>query len=355
MVRLLVMGDARSVHTERWCRYFEQAGFDVALFSLEPNTITTEAKFFPGKRPTGMGVIDYFLAKPRFRKVLDQFRPDLVNAHFVVSYGWLASYCRVCPVVTTAWGSDLLLLPQSSALHRVRIKRALRHAAYCTVDNQNLHDVAAQYVGPEKIFRAVMGVEREVFETTGKSVFPPEGRLRIIAPRGLRRVYDPETILSAAQLLKGKIDFHIDLIGKNPEAKTYGEEIAARSLSDFITIVPPLPHSEYVTTLKQYDVYLSASLSDSTSVALLEAMAVGAIPVVSDIEGNREWVTGGISGFAFKPGSASSLADAIITAAGRRRDFPAIAAGNRQKVQTDAIWEDNMERVKNLFLRLAGK
>jgi len=354
-MRLLIMGDARSVHTERWCGYFEKSGFDVALYSLEPITITTGARFFPGRRPTGIGVIDYFLARPRFRKVFELFRPDLVNAHFVVSYGWLASYCRECPVVTTAWGSDLLLLPQSSVLHRVRIKRALRHAAYCTVDNQNLHDVAAQYVGPEKIFRAVMGVEREVFETAGKSIFPQEGCLQIIAPRGLGRIYDPDTILSAARLLKGRLDFHIDLVGKNPEAKALAEEIAARSLTDTITVVPPLPHRDYVSTLKQYDMYLSASLSDSTSVALLEAMAVGAVPVVSDIDGNREWVADGRSCFTFVPGSASSLADAIFTAAGRRRDFPAIAEVNRQKIRTDAIWEDNMERVRILFLRLAGK
>jgi L-malate glycosyltransferase len=36
--------------------------------------------------------------------------------------------------------------------------------------------------------------------------------------------------------------------------------------------------------------YVSVPSSDGTSVTMLEAMAAGAYPVVSDLPGNREWV-----------------------------------------------------------------
>src|SRR4029079_13645664 len=76
------------------------------------------------------------------------------------------------------------------------------------------------------------------------------------------------------------------------------------------------------------EVYVSASRSDSTSQSLLEAMAAGALPVVSDIPGNREWVTDGeranagdrrgLVGLAqlFAPGDAQGLADAVERALG---------------------------------------
>ena len=46
--------------------------------------------------------------------------------------------------------------------------------------------------------------------------------------------------------------------------------------------------------------FLSLTTSDGASLSLLEAMAVGAIPIVSDIEPNKEWITDGCNGFIIK-------------------------------------------------------
>lgn len=356
MHRLMVMADARSVHTERWCRYFEEQGWTVALFSLEPQTITSPRVFFGAGRPTGIGVIDYYLAQKRCRRALDEFRPDIVNSHYVVSYGWLAALERRCPMVATAWGSDLLLLPQKSIAHRKRIARALRLADCCTVDGRNLHAVAAQYIPPDKIVRILLGVKRSLLETTATREYRATGRLEIISPRGLQPVYDPETIVRAAELLKGTVDIHIDLRGNGRRAKKYQRKISRASLEEIITLRERTAnHDQYVASLEEYDIFLSASLSDSTSVALLEAMAVGLFPVVSDIEGNREWIEHGHNGLLFEPGSAPSLAGAIREAIARRPEFASIAAVNRKLIEREAIWEDNMQRVKDLFEKLAGR
>lgn len=353
MIKLLILSDAGSVHTERWCRYFEDEGFETALYSLEPCRISPPRHFFGGKRPTSIGIIDYYLARKDYTKVLDKFRPDIVNAHFVVSYGWLASNCKRCPVVVTAWGSDLLILPEKSIVHRKRVLRALKKADYLTVDNRNLLRAASRFISEEKIVRIIMGVDKSVFESSTKTEFPGIGPVRIIAPRGLKKVYDPGTIIAAAKLLKDKIEFRIDLPGDEPEAGSFREQLKRDSVFDLIRICPFMHHEEFVSCLKEYDIYVSASLSDSTSVALLEAMAIGLFPVVSDIEGNREWIDDGENGLLFEPGSASSLAAAIERAIGMRHKFEYVANINRNRIQAEAIWEDNMNKIKELFIKLA--
>ena len=352
MSKLLVMADGRSVHTERWCRYFEDAGHEVALFSLEPCTIQSPRRVFLGKRPTSIGLLDYALAARYVRRVVREFRPDIISAHYVVSYGWLASYCTTCPVVVTAWGSDLLRLPQRSWIHRVRIARALAQAAACTVDSRNLAAVAARYLPPAKIHRAVMGVPQQLFDSAVKTDFGQRRPLRIIAPPGLQSVYDPDTIIAGVALAKDRLDLHLELMGGGEHFAAISSAIARASLSGRVKIKPFLPHGQYVNSLKEYDVYLSASLSDSTSVSLLEAMAVGLFPVVSDIEGNREWIRDGENGILFRPASAASLAEALASAEERRHTFPAVATINRRLVGADGIWETNMERVERLFLQL---
>src|SRR6185295_18103430 len=73
---------------------------------------------------------------------------------------------------------------------------------------------------------------------------------------------------------------------------------------EFVGRLEPAPLAEL---LGRAEVYLSASLSDSTSVSLLEAMASGAVPVVSDIEGNREWVRDGEGARLFAAGDVAAL------------------------------------------------
>jgi glycosyltransferase involved in cell wall biosynthesis len=352
MPRLLVMADARAVHTERWCRYFEEAGFETALFSLERCTIKPPRHLFLGKRTTGLGVVDYYLARKRLLAVVREFQPDIINPHYIISYAWLAWLSRLRPTVATAWGSDLLLMPQRSFLHRRRIRNALRWADYCTVDNQNLHDVAARYMPPEKIIRVIMGIERRLLEKMVKTDFPETGPLRIVAPRGLGRVYDPFTIVEACRLIGDRIDYHLDLFGNGKDLALLEEAFRKRSLGARISLRPFLPHDDFALSLKEYDIYLAASRSDSTSVALLEGMASGLFPVVSYIPGNREWITPGENGMLFAPGSPLPLAEAIADAARRRNEFSRIALANRERIMKEAIWEDNMDRLRDLILTM---
>jgi glycosyltransferase involved in cell wall biosynthesis len=349
------MADAGSVHTERWCRYFENRGFETALYSLEPCTISPPGHFYPGRRTTGKGMIDYFLAGRNYRRVLNEFRPDIVNPHFVVSYGWLASRHKQVPIITTAWGSDLLVLPRKSRVYRRRAAQALNAADFVTVDNKNLLEAAAEYITRDKIVKVLMGVDSQVFERCNKENFAVRDSVRIIAPRGLKKIYDPKTIIAGAGMIKGKIEFHLTMFGEEREVRTLRKEVASAGLDATIRLELFLPHREYISTLKDYDIYLSASLSDSTSVALLEAMAVGLIPVVSDIEGNREWIKSGTNGYLFDAGNPQSLAQALIKAADSADKFANIAEINRRRIKAEAIWQDNMQKVDQLVMRLTGQ
>jgi glycosyltransferase involved in cell wall biosynthesis len=84
-------------------------------------------------------------------------------------------------------------------------------------------------------------------------------------------------------------------------------------------------------------------------------MAVGLFPVVTDIEGNRYWVDDRKGGLTFSPGEPGALADAIFEASLMRPKFEQIAHANRQRIEAEAIWQNNMTRVKNAFFTLAAQ
>jgi len=117
--------------------------------------------------------------------------------------------------------------------------------------------------------------------------------------------------------------------------------------------------------LARAEVYVSASHSDSTSQSLLEAMAAGALPVVSDIEGNREWVgygepadegdrrtLVGIAGM-FPPGDAGALATAIEHALADAEWVERARARNAAVIAARGDWHANLGRIEACFDALA--
>jgi glycosyltransferase involved in cell wall biosynthesis len=106
--------------------------------------------------------------------------------------------------------------------------------------------------------------------------------------------------------------------------------------------------------LGRADLYLSASLSDSTSVSLLEAMASGAVPVVTDIEGNREWVRDGEGARLFAPRDPGALTRAIEAALGDEPWKERARAHNRAVVERRADHARNMGEIERRFRALAS-
>jgi hypothetical protein len=54
----------------------------------------------------------------------------------------------------------------------------------------------------------------------------------------------------------------------------------------------------------------------------------------------------------FAPGSALALAEALDGAARRRTEFDRIASANRERIMQEAIWEENMDRLRDLMLTM---
>jgi glycosyltransferase involved in cell wall biosynthesis len=63
--------------------------------------------------------------------------------------------------------------------------------------------------------------------------------------------------------------------------------------------------------LNEADVYVSTSVSEGMSNALLEAMSNGVMPVVSQVSGVDELVEEGVTGFLFPPGDETAVANRL--------------------------------------------
>lgn len=350
-MRIAFLADASLPHTRRWVEYFTRRGHTCLLLSLESGSV--------GACPTVRLPARAWL--PRFMRYttsvraaaarLAAFHPDLVNAHFLPNYGWMATRMRARPLVLTTLGSDILLVPRKTPLHRWRTRYVLERCDHVTADAAMLARAIERFgVARERILVVPFGIEPERFATLAVRPATP---IVVLSTRRLEAVYDVETLLRAMAHLsperRAQLELHVAGDGAQAAAlQQRHSEVPAR----FLGWLPPEALED---ELRAAHIYVSTARSDSTSVSLLEAMAAGCFPVVTDIAGNREWVRHGENGLLFPCGHEAALAQCLERACADAAWRERAAAANRTLVVERASWEHNMRSVEQVFLELVER
>ncbi|MGH7784103.1 MAG: glycosyltransferase, partial [Candidatus Binatia bacterium] len=90
------------------------------------------------------------------------------------------------------------------------------------------------------------------------------------------------------------------------------KQIDNLGLSGSVRIVDNMPYERMRDLYRMSTVTVSVPFSDGTPMSVLEAMACGSVPVVSDLPSLREWVRDGWNGYLVPPTDTDCLAERII-------------------------------------------
>ncbi len=350
-MRIATLSNAAVMHTRRWVEHFRARGHEVRLYSLERSA---EAPAGLGEvrlpRAPLPGVFRYPLAVPRLVHELRAFAPDVVDAHYVPNYGFMGALSGVRPLSIAAWGSDLLLAAGRSPLQQARARFALRRAALVLCDAENLAAAARAAGAPAERVRALpWGVDRTRFRAAAE-----RERGLILSTRMHEEIYDmPLIIDAAARVLAARPEATLAIAGGGsltPLLERLAETRLPRGRYHFLGLLEPAVLAAW---LDRAEVFVSAARSDSTSQSLLEAMAAGAVPVVSDIAGNREWVGEGDGARLFTPGDVHALERAFERVLAEPDWCAQARERNAAVVAARGDWQVNLARIEHWFEELA--
>lgn len=145
----------------------------------------------------------------------------------------------------------------------------------------------------------------------------PEGTLatylgRLTVDKGVHRFLD------AVAATMDRTDLVAIVAGTGPEEASVRQRIAADPrLARRVRYIGPVMEEEKAALLAQTDLFVLPSTSDTSSVALLEAMACGAMVVAPDSGGPAEIVDDGVTGCRVPMRDPQALADRLIALADR--------------------------------------
>jgi glycosyltransferase involved in cell wall biosynthesis len=373
-MRILLLAHAPVVHTQVWAGALEARGHEVRLLTLD----AAPAARLPGRAVGArfpVTAIRVASAVGAVRRELRDFRPDVTVAHFLPDYGFLAALSGARPLFLVCWGSDLLLNATRTPLHRARARYTLSRADAVHVDADVLAAAAVRLGAiPERVWNRAWGVNVDALAPVGswserRARAGAGGALRLLWTRRLDRLYRPEVFLDALVRLRAKgVPFVATIAGDGALRSSLADRARAGGIADWVRFLGWIGESELRGLLAAHDVYVSLSRSDSTSQSLLEAMAAGLVPIVSDIEGNREWVTHRREGYLVPGDDPEAVACAIAEIGAAERatngtspvandplaDPAGMASRARAKVASRARFDDTVGETEARLAALSG-
>ena len=315
-LRVLVAGWLNSPHVVAWVEALAAAGHDVHLAGRSaPQWPETEATSNLHRLPTaGPPGLRGLRMSRALKDVADEVAPDLVHAHWLPEFGWMAAREHLRPLVCSAWGSDVLLL---RGFGRRRSKRALDGADLVFASSANLARAARALAGrdvPVEVLR--WGLDLERFSPGDKVAarkalgLAHDGPL-VVSVRGFDRVYNPQLLLEAFARVKAQ----------RPDARLLFKHTLETTPPEVRAAIDRLGLGEAVTTIgrgpvampdvyRAADVVVSVSSSDSSPRSVWEALACGRPVVVSDLQWARDELAPGREAL-FVPLEAPALVEAV--------------------------------------------
>jgi glycosyltransferase involved in cell wall biosynthesis len=360
-MRILLIAHSIATWTPYFARYFMQRGDEVLVASFSPEKLDGIPMEFIGVEPYDpeRDKRIFFTRVPRLRQVIRQFQPDLVFAIYLASNGLSGALAWNGPYAVAAVGSDVLDRNNRTGIRKwfreSVIKFVCRRADIINTVSQELDDKLLRLKVPKsKLLQLPFGVDTEKFYPA--SEMPRPRPFRMICTRRHGPLYDIPTIIKALAELKAKgKTFHCVFTSDGRLLEEHKKMACSLGLQDCVTFTGNLEHNMLPVYLRQSDIYVSASLGDGTSVALLEAMACGLLPVVSRIPANLPWVQDSRTGLLFDPGNSAQLAIALSRAMEDNVLHSAAFKENRQIILDRCDQKKNMDRLAKEFEELIQK
>ena len=296
--KLLLIGSA-SVHVQNYYNLVRDYFAEVLIVTNENIDYCPHEKIsFSLRNP-----FKVYKSIQTIKKIIHEFNPDIIHVHQANTYGFMTAMAkkRSIPMVLTTLGSDVLLLPKRGFLYRFIVTKSLKNADFITADARYMAEAIHDIIGQKDVTIANFGIDISSMPSDNK-------KEKILYSNRLHKdLYNIDKIISgSAAFLKENTDWSITIgaNGNNTEhLKAQAKQLISDEQVSFIGFVTAdINRANYIKSA----IYISIPDSDGTSISLLEAMAYGAIPVVSDLPANREWIVDGENGIIVQDGNVDA-------------------------------------------------
>ena len=296
------------------------------------------------------------LKKNRLEQIIAGEKPEILHAMRIPYEGMLAGCVdSKIPLVISTWGNDFTLHAPSTRRMGTLTRRALTRASALISDTQVDVKRATEWGFSSDNLTLVVpgngGINLPEMREACKGVIKVQP-FRVINPRGLRSYVRSDTFFKAIPLVLKEmpdVQFSCTSMKDQQEAENW---VRLLGIEANVNLLPLLTQEEIWREFARSQVSVSASTHDGTPNTLLEAMALGCLPICGDLPSIREWITPGENGLLIDPGDPQELAASILQVLKSAEFREKAALINFKIVQEQANADSVRIKVKELLTKL---
>ncbi|MBA7658017.1 D-inositol-3-phosphate glycosyltransferase [subsurface metagenome] len=297
-----------------------------------------------------------FKAKSHYRKLLRENDYDLAHAFFGFPTGWLCyRTADKLPYIISLRGSDV---PGEHARLKLDykilgpvFKVIWKKSAVLVTPSEGLKDRALKFLPSVAIDVIPNGVELERFGPAETAQEPQV--LRLLTVGRLSVTKRVKILIDAIEILHREgCEVHFTIVGGGQLLQKLKQIVSEKNLANIIEFTGRIDAEDMPKVYRQNDIFISASMQEGMSNAMLEAMASGLPLITTRCEGAEELIVD--NGIVTEDANPEEIAKAVRKIADDRwlREQMSIAARSRAEKFT---WDSVAEKYLALYERVGCK
>ncbi len=363
-MKLLLLSDPNSTHTIKWAKSLAKNNIEIVIFGLGDlyvkdyegisniNIQMLNLKF--SKNENSLFKVKYFKALPIVKKIIKNFKPDIVHAHYATSYGLIGALSGFHPYIISVWGSDIFSFPLKSPIHKMILQYNLKKADKILSTSHIMAKETKKYINKD-IEVTPFGIDLEKFKPMEVESLFDKNDIVIGTVKSLEKKYGIEYLIRAFKIVSDKYaDLPIKLLivgggSLENKLKKITKELKIESKTIFTGKVTFNDVPKYQNMLS---VFVALSYNESFGVAVIEASACEKPVVVSNVGGLPEVVEDGVTGIVVPPGNPEKTAEAIEKLILNENLRKKMGKKGRERVKKYFNWDDNIRQMIRIYKNL---
>lgn len=292
-----------------------------------------------------------------FQCLTKEIKPDLIHAGPIQTCAFIAALSGFRPILTMCWGYDLVQDADRNSWMKWVTRYTLKRSAYFTSDAQFTRNKAVLFgMNLEKTVVFPWGVDTKHFaprntaDANRKSKIANPKSITLFCNRTWESIYGVDVLAKAfVKVAVNNPNVNLILLGGGSQGARIRQILMNGGVLDRVHFGGQVTYNDLPRWYQMADIYISPSHVDGSSVSLMEALASGLPCLVSDIPGNKEWISEGENGWLFRDGDADDLAEKISQAIKNRRSFKKIGESARKTAEHKADWKKNFGKLLEAY------
>jgi len=353
-MRILYFSRTYTPHDHRFLQAMSENGDVVYVLHLENRSQSLEDR----PLPRGVERVHWLADRIPFRhaqllpfvsslrRVLTRIKPQVILAGPLQTCAFLVAMTGFRHLVSMSWGYDLLIDAQRDRWMTWVTRYTLKRSAAFLGDCETIRRLAIAYgMNPQRIVTFPWGVDLRHFSPAKRPAEKGDAFV-FLSTRSWEPIYGVDLIARAFAEFAPRYPYaHLILLGNGSQASLLRKILSQADVLDQVSMPGQIGFKDLPRYYHLADVYVSASHSDGTSISMLEAMACGRPVILSDIPGNREWITSGEQGWFFRNGDWQALAGVMERAILNFPKLERMGKAARQLVEARADWQRNFPKL----------